>query len=142
VQWLAGADLADTTRSFYAAALGIPAAARTWRSGTRRSVAVEVPQAFLRWCEANGVDPFRDVDLERLRKWVRFAREAGDTEQRLRGRIAAVAQWYGAMARRGLTTTTFEALMTRAERRALASGDTTTGPDGPDDRGEGDHDDQ
>jgi hypothetical protein len=136
VAWLAEADLATATRSTYAGDLGVPAAERPWRASSRRAKATDVPQAFLRWCEANGVDPLRDVDHEVLRTWARFAREAGDKPERLRRRVAVVSEWYGAMARRRLTTITFPALMTHAERRRLHRQDDDR-PAGSVDTGEG-----
>ena len=123
VVWLLGSYTSTATRTAYATDLGIPRQRQSWRpprQGNRGLASPgPLPQSFFRWCLTYGLDPHVDVDHDRLRAWLLYAREVGDTPATLRRRLASVGAWYDAMRRRGHTGINLADLITRQERRTL-----------------------
>jgi site-specific recombinase XerD len=131
-RWLHTAYTSDNTKTTYATALGIPRAEQAlWRGApTHRNVReLPEPTAFFPWCAQAGLNPFTDMDRERLRVWITVQQHAEVSKTTQKTRLGAVSAWYTEQRYHGRTTFEVRAALPQTERRRL--GVSTPAPQTP-----------
>ncbi|TKG61522.1 tyrosine-type recombinase/integrase [Prauserella endophytica] len=121
-RWLHTAYTSDNSKTTYATALGIPRAEQAlWRrEPTHRNVReLPPPTAFFPWCARADLNPYTDMDRERLRVWITVQEQAGLSKTTQRTRLGAVSAWYSEQRYHGRTTFEVPAALPRAERDRL-----------------------